>query len=174
MHRDHGLPVGVQRTSRYFPEGDDRDDVRAAHHVLNLKVNELLYRRVDLADVVEAHRLALERAPEIGFARLIVSATTPFEREDVELLGRDAPAALRRRVPEYEAVYAGLGWRMLPTLDRVYVNDRARETLGWIPRHDFRAALARLRAGEDPRSDLALAVGAKGYHAHAHGPYTTR
>ncbi len=174
VHRDHGLPCVILRTSRFFPEGDDRDHVREAYVDLNLKVNELLYRRVDLADVVEAHRLALERAPDIGFARLIVSATTPFEREDLELLGRDAPAALRRRVPEYEPVYAALGWRMLPTLDRVYVNARARETLGWTPRHDFRAALDRLRAGEDPRSALALAVGAKGYHAESHGPYTTR
>ena len=174
VHLDHGLPCVVLRTSRFFPEGDDRDDARAAYDDLNLKVNELLYRRVDVEDVVEAHRRALERAPAIGFARLIVTATTPFAREDVELLGRDAPAALRRRVPEYEPIYAERGWRMLPTLDRVYDNARARAMLGWAPRHDFRAALDRLRAGEDPRSALTLAVGAKGYHAFSHGPYTRR
>ena len=41
---------------------------------------------------------------------------------------------------------------MIPGIDRVYVNDRARAELGWQPRHDFRALMARLRAGEDIRS----------------------
>jgi UDP-glucose 4-epimerase len=174
FHRDHGLPCVVLRTSRFFPESDDRDDVRAAYDDLNLKVNELLYRRVDLEDVVTAHRLALERAPEIGFARLIVSATSPFAPDDLALLGADAPAVVRRLFPHYEAVYAERGWRMLPALDRVYVNARARELLGWAPRYDFGLALERLAAGEDPRSPLALAVGAKGYHPESFGPYTTR
>jgi len=174
VHRDHGLPCVVLRTSRFFPESDDRDEVRAAYDDLNLKVNELLYRRVDLDDVVSAHRLALDRAPEVGFARLIVSATTPFTRADLAELGTDAPAVVRRRCPAAEAVFAGRGWRMFPALDRVYVNDAARERLGWAPRYDFAFALERLTAGEDPRSPLAREVGAKGYHAESFGPYTTR
>jgi len=174
FHRDHGLPCVVLRTSRFFPEADDSDDVRAAYDDLNLKVNELLNRRVDLEDVVTAHRLALERAPEVGFARLIVSATTPFRPEDLPLLGADAPAALRRRVPAYEEVYARCGWRMFDRIDRVYVNDEARARLGWKPRHDFASALERLARGEDPRSPLARAVGAKGYHADSFGVYTSR
>jgi UDP-glucose 4-epimerase len=174
VHRDHGLPVVILRTSRFFPEADDRDDVRAAFEDANLKVNELLYRRADLADVAGAHLLAAERAPEIGFGRYIVSATTPFTRDDLALLRSDAPAALRRHVPEFEAVYAERGWTMLPSLDRVYVNARAREALGWTPRYDFAHVLERLRRGEDPRSELARAVGAKGYHAESTGVYTRR
>jgi UDP-glucose 4-epimerase len=54
-HRDFGLPCLILRTSRFFPEGDDRDDVRAAYADANAKANELLFRRVDLADVVAAH-----------------------------------------------------------------------------------------------------------------------
>ena len=54
---------------------------------------------------------------------------------------------------------------MFPSLDRVYVNRRAVEALGWQPRFDFAEVLARLAAGEDFRSPLAHAVGAKGYHA---------
>src|SRR5947208_4019915 len=69
VHRDHGLPVLILRTSRFFPEGDDRDDVRSGYEDLNVKVNELLYRRVDIEDVVAAHRVALERAPQLGFGR---------------------------------------------------------------------------------------------------------
>ncbi len=174
VHRDHGLPCLILRTSRFFPEADDRDEVRAAYEDANLKVNELLYRRVDLEDVVEAHRLALERAPALGFGRYIISATTPFEPADLALLREDAPAAVRRRVPAYEEVYAQRGWRMLPSLDRVYVNARARDELGWAPRYDFAHALERVRAGEDPRSGLARAVGAKGYHAVSTGVYTRR
>jgi UDP-glucose 4-epimerase len=174
VHRDHGLPCLILRTSRFFPESDDRDDVRAGYDDANLKVNELLYRRVDLEDVVSAHRLALERAPQIGFGRYIVSATTPFTRDDLAELRADAPAVVRRRFPEYEAIYARRGWRMFPSLERVYVNERARRELGWAPRYDFAHALDRLEAGEDHRSPLALAVGAKGYHPESTGPYTVR
>jgi len=174
VHRDHGLPIVILRTSRFFPEADDRDDVRAAYADANLKVNELLYRRVDLEDVVSAHRLALDRAPELGFGRYIVSATTPFARDDLAELRADALAVVARRFPDYEAIYAERGWRMFPSIERVYVNERARRDLGWAPRYDFRFALDRLAAGEDARSALALAVGAKGYHAEPTGVYTSR
>jgi len=172
VHRDHGLPCLILRTSRFFPEPDDRDQVRLAYDDANVKVNELLYRRVDLEDVVSAHRLALERAPEIGFGRYIISATTPFTPDDLALLRADAPAVVRRRFPDYEGIYAQRGWTMFPSIERVYVNDRARRELGWTPRYNFRHALDRLTDGEDVRSRLALAVGAKGYHAESTWPYT--
>jgi nucleoside-diphosphate-sugar epimerase len=169
VHRDHGLPVLVLRTSRFFPEQDDRDDVRSSYDDANLKVNELLYRRVDLEDVVSAHLRALERAPDIGFGRYIVSATTPFTPDDLRELRTDAPAVVHRLFPDAQRIYEQRGWRMFPGIERVYVNTKAREELGWEPRHDFRAALGRA----DHRSELARAVGAKGYHAEPTGPYTT-
>jgi UDP-glucose 4-epimerase len=155
----------VLRTSRFFPEGDDEDDRRASFDDLNLKVNELLHRRVDLHDVVTAHRRALERAGELGFGRYIISATSPFTPDDVAALRQDAPAVVRRLFPDYPEVYEERGWKMLPAIDRVYVNTRARTALAWSPGHDFRDALDRVRAGQDPRSPLALSVGEKGYHA---------
>jgi hypothetical protein len=62
---------------------------------------------------------------------------------------------------------------MVPSIDRVYVNERARDELGWQPRHDFKFLLDRLRADEDVRSPLAQLVGSKRYHAEtfAEGPY---
>jgi UDP-glucose 4-epimerase len=162
--RNEGLACVILRTSRFFAEADFDETLRASYADANMKANELLYRRVDIADAVEAHLLAAERAPILRFGRYIVSATTPFTRDDLPLLRADAPAAARRRVPEHEAAYAERGWRMVPAIDRVYVNERARHELGWQPRFDFAAAIARLRAGDDIRSKLARAVGSKGYH----------
>ena len=163
-HRLHGMPCVVLRTSRFFPESDDDPAAQAAYADANLKANEYLHRRVDIHDVVDAHLRALERAPSIGFARFIVSATTPFEPADLAELRRDAPAVVARRVPEYGAAYARLGWKMFPSIDRVYVNERARRELKWEPAYDFRRVIAALAAGEDFRSPLARAIGAKGYH----------
>ena len=80
---------------------------------------------------------------------------------------------VRRYVPDYEAEFARRGWTMIPRIDRVYVNDRARAELGWQPRHDFRTLIARLRADQDIRSPLAREIGSKGYHDRAfrEGPY---
>jgi hypothetical protein len=103
-----------------------------------------------------------------------VSATTPFEPADLPELRADAPAVVRRRFPHVDDVFAPRGWTLLPSIERVYVNARAREELGWAPRYDFGAALDLLAAGEDFRSPLARAIGAKGYHAEPTGPYTTR
>jgi nucleoside-diphosphate-sugar epimerase len=172
--RDHGLPCLILRTSRFFPEADDRDDVRIAFDDLNIKVNELLYRRVDIEDVVSAHLLALERAPAIGFGRYIISATSPLTRDDLAAIRHDLPSVVRRLFPDYEELYTQRGWRMFPSIERVYVNDRARHELGWSPRYDFRFALDRIAHGADPRSPLALSIGAKGYHEVSTGVYTAR
>jgi UDP-glucose 4-epimerase len=163
VHRDAGLPCIVLRTSRFFPEQDD-DPTRHDHDDANLKLNEFLYRRVDIEDVVEAHLLALDRARDIGFGRYIISATTPFTRDDLAQLRVDAPAVLRRHMPEFEDEYRRRGWALFPSIDRVYVNELARTQLGWQPRWDFRRVLERLNASQDHRSELAQVIGAKGYH----------
>jgi UDP-glucose 4-epimerase len=163
FHRNHGLSCIVLRTSRFFPEEDLDPEVRETYADDNIKASEYFYRRVDLEDVVSAHLLAAERAPAIGFGRYIVSATTPFLPDDLPDLRRDAALAARRRVPGYEVEYARRGWKMVPRIDRVYVNERARNELGWRPRYDFQFLVDRLRIGEDIRSPLARLVGSKGY-----------
>jgi UDP-glucose 4-epimerase len=173
FHRNQALACIILRTSRFFPEADDDAAARAAYADDNIKVNEFLFRRVDIEDVVSAHLLAAKRAPALGFRRYIISATTPFLPEDLAELRRNAPGVLRRRVPGHEAEYARRGWKMLPALDRVYVNERARRELGWQPRHDFRSLIDRLKAGGDLQSPLARLIGSKGYHGEsfAEGPY---
>ena len=163
-HRNQRLPCIVLRTSRFFPEPDDNPSARDAFPDANLKANEFLHRRLDIEDTVSAHLCALERSQTIGFGRYIVSATTPFERDDAAELRRDAPAVVSRRVPGWQAIYARLGWRMAPAIDRVYDNTRARTELGWRPRHDFRSVLER----GDIRSPLAREIGIKGYHGDSY------
>jgi UDP-glucose 4-epimerase len=173
FHRLHGLSCIVLRTSRFFPEEDDDREARSAFDQANAKANELTFRRVDIEDAVSAHLLAMGKARDIGFGRYIISATTPFRPEDLAELRKDAPSVFVRRVPEAQSVYASRGWRMFTSIDRVYVNSLARSELGWRPLHDFASVLQRLTAGGKLESDLALAVGAKGYHQETFldGPY---
>jgi nucleoside-diphosphate-sugar epimerase len=173
FHRNQKLACLALRTSRFFPEADDSKDVREAFADDNVKANEFLYRRVDIEDVVDAHLLAAERAPTLGFGKYIVSATTPFLAEDLADLRRDAPAVVQRRVSDYEKEYERRHWKMFASIGRVYVNEKARRELGWRPRHDFATVVHRLAEGGTLKSELARKIGAKGYHTEtfAEGPY---
>jgi UDP-glucose 4-epimerase len=171
--RQWRLPLIVLRTSRFFPEEDDDPMIREKFSIANAQANEMLYRRVDLEDVVSAHLLALEKAKAIGFGHYIISATIPFTRDDLCELRRNAPAVVHRLFPDCEALYTARSWTLPPHIDRLYVNDLARTQLGWQPRYDFRHVLDCLRADTDFRSSLAREVGSKGYHDHVfeEGPY---
>jgi UDP-glucose 4-epimerase len=171
--RDGGMPVVVLRTSRFFPEEDDDRERRSAFSLENLQAVELLYRRADIADMAAAHLAAIDSAPRIGFGTFIVSATSPFVEADLAGLNRDPTAVIARHFPEATELFATRGWRFPERIDRVYVNRAARDALGWQPRCDFAHVLDCLARGEDFRSHLARAVGAKGYHdeVFAEGPY---
>ena len=173
FHRRAGLPCVVLKTSRFFPEPDDIKDKRNLYEDANLKVNELLFRRVDIADIVDAHRLAIEKADYIGFDRFIISSTTPFKRADAEQLGINAPAVLERYVPSYLKFYADKKWKMFPTISRVYDNSLARDRLGWEPQYTFSKSIEMLIQGQDYRSELTHQIGTKGYHdiEFDDGPY---
>lgn len=176
FHWNSGLACVVLRTSRFFPEEDDHEATRQAYEDGDVKANEYLYRRVDLEDAVSAHVGALERASSLGWGRYIISATPPFAPADLLELRANAPLVVKRLFPAYETEYVRRGWKMFPTIDRVYVNARARKELEWYPRYDFGYVLERLRADEDPRSPLARTVGSKGYHTRtfAGGQYPVK
>lgn len=160
----HRLPCVILRTARFFAEPDDDHHVRDQYDDTNAKLNELLFRRVDLADVVSAHLAAIQRAPSLAFGRYVISATTPFAESDAAELRVDAEATLRRIVPEHVDIYSARQWRMFPTIDRVYANARARHQLGWMPQYDFQTAIRAIARGIEHRSALAKTVGTKGYH----------
>jgi len=172
-HRNYGLACIVLRTSRFFPEEDDNPEMREQYTDDNLKINEYLFRRVDLEDAVSAHLAAAERVRDIGFGKYIISATTPFQPGDMAELRAHTPQVVQRLFPGYAAEYQRRGWSMLPGIDRVYVNERARLELGWQPKYDFRYMIERLKTGSDLRSPLVRLVGSKGYHADTfpEGPY---
>lgn len=173
IHHEHRLPVVVLRTSRFFPEQDDLPDRAAAFDDTNLKVLELLHRRADIEDLVTAHAAALRRAPDLGFARFIATATTPFTRDDAAELATDAGAVIARRCgPATPDVFATKGWRFPTSIDRVYDNAAAREALDWHPTFTFDHAVDLLASGESPFSPLATTIGAKGYHDHRVETYT--
>ena len=162
--RNDGLAAIVLRTSRFFPEGDDDGQRASSYPDANLKLNEFLYRRVAIEDAVEAHILAAHKAPSLRFRRYVVSATTPFGPDDLKAVATDAPSVLRQVVPGFEAEYARRGWRMLPTLDRIYSNALARADLEWRPKDDFATVLERVCEGGAVLGPLAERIGAKGYH----------
>ncbi|MEM7220578.1 MAG: NAD(P)-dependent oxidoreductase [Pseudomonadota bacterium] len=164
FHRQEGLNCIILRTSRFFAEEDDNDGIRNGFADANAKLNEFLYRRVDLQDVVDAHIRAAARAPELRFGCYIVSATTPLNADDAMALNEDATPVVAKHVSGFEDAYRALGWRMFVRIDRVYVNDAARKDLGWEPRFDFGAMLRRCLNGEKPMSALAAEVGSHGYH----------
>lgn len=149
LHRHFGLPCLILRTSRFFLEPDDSRATRETYDDGNVKVNELLHWRADIEDVVSAHVLAFRKAPEIGFGRYIVSATTPLTPADLPEPRENGRAVVKRHVPRYEEAYAGRSWSMFPGIDRVYVNARARNELGWRPRYDFAHAIELLLQDKD-------------------------
>ena len=134
-----------------LPEGDDDPKMREAYADDNIKANEYLFRRVAIEDVVDAHLLAAERAAAIGFGKYIISATTPFLPEDCPRLRADAPSVVRLRAPAWEAEYARRGWRMFPSIDRVYDNSLARRELDWRPKWNFQTMVERLHDTDDTR-----------------------
>ena len=162
--RNEKLPCVVLRTSRFFPEADDDPEARAAFDSDNLKANEFLFRRVAIEDVVDACLVAAERAPALGHGLYVVSATTPFRREDAARLSADAAAVVREQASGWQAEYERRGWRMARSIDD---SSLARRELGWRPKWDYAAVVARLKKTGDIRGPMAKAVGEKGYHAGA-------
>ena len=143
----------VLRTGRFFPEDDDTHrDIDGA----NIKANEFLGRRLTVEDAAEAHVLALEKAPQIGFGLYIVSAPPPFHRDDTAELIENAPAVIRRYFPRAAELYTHRGWQLPKSLDRVYDPALAERDLGFRCRTDFAAVLSALEQdrplpfGRDP------------------------
>lgn len=127
--------VGILRMSRCFPE--------PAPAMAVYRLN----RGIDVRDVADAHIAALG-AKSPACAVHIVSATTPFSREDCAQLAADAEAVLARRCPRLVTEFRRRGWQLPQALDRVYDNSQARHALGWAPIHGYETVLRQLDCGD--------------------------
>lgn len=174
IQSETGLPTLVLRTSRFFPEEDDDEAARAQFEDANLKVCELLYRRVDIADVVSAHVCAMREAKRIGWGKYIISAPPPFTKSDelLKSLDVDAAEAIRKARPQHVDMLEKRGWKLPSRLDRVYDPRKAMAELKWEPKYTFERAVECVDRGEDWKSPLTEQVGKRGYHAKPTGVYT--
>ncbi len=146
LSRREGLRVTVLRMSRCFPEPAP---VMAAYR---------LHRGVDARDVAGAHALALA-AGATGFRRFVISGATPFWPEDTTTLLHDAPGVLARRAPALVEEFGRRGWRLPPSIDRVYSPASAMQQLGWRPLYGFEEVI---RMFDEESSEVLPPVRAQG------------
>ena len=119
-----GLPTICLRTARFFPEPPE------------LMALYRLYRGVDVRDVAAAHVLAVTNQ-DIQFDVFNISAHSPFQESDMPALLQDAPSVLQYRAPEAVEFFARNGWSLPTSIDRVYVIEKAIQTLNYQPVYDF-------------------------------------
>ena len=142
---------------------------RAAFDDANLKANEFLHRRVDVEDIVQAQVLAIEAERGPSFGRYVISAPPPFGAEHLARLPVEADKVIAEVFPDAPQIYADAGYRLPQRISRVYSSGRAVADLGWRPRYDFRKILEQIEQGAPIGSDLARAVGIKGYESSTYG-----
>lgn len=135
--------VTALRLSRFFPEDDSAIGLIRGDA---MRAIELLHRRLTLADAAAACIHALDAAKP-GFATYIVSAPTPFSRDEAVDLKRDAAAVIARHFPDAAALFAARGWTLPRSIDRVYDAGLIERELGFRCTTDFAALLECLRSG---------------------------
>lgn len=176
IHQQTRLPVIILRTSRFFPEQDDDEDRRNSMSDENLKLCELLYRRVDIADVVTSCVCAFKKASKLGWGRYIISAPSPLPNtpETLRKLDFDPSSVIKSISPDSLKEFERRGFKYPGRIDRVYDSSRAVEELDWKPDYTFEKSIEKLSRGEQWQSPLTAKVGMRGYHAVSTGVYTIR
>ena len=173
--RDHGLPCLILRTSRFFPEADDRDEVRSVYDDLNIKVNELLYRRVDIEDVVErasarARARAGDRLRPLHHQRHVaVHPRRPAPRSDTT-----SQASWHDCSPTTRSCTRSAAGGCSPRSSACTSTTGLAASSAGRPATTSASRSTGCATAHDPRSQLALSIGAKGYHAVSTGVYTAR
>ncbi len=138
----HGLGCVVLRTARFFPEDDD---THAQPSGENLKAVEFLSRRLTVQDAAEAHVVALEWAPRLGFEVFVTAALTPFVRSEAAGLQSDAAAVIARHFPDAPELFARRGWVLPASISRVYDAGYAERRMGFRCRTGFADVLDAMR-----------------------------
>lgn len=113
------LAIRVIRMSRCFPEP------------AQLMAVYRLHRGVDYRDVAEAHRLAGVLTKKKDFDVYVISANTPFQESDSQLLFENPESVIRQRHPLLAKEFDARGWKFPASIDRVYDSSYAEKELGW-------------------------------------------
>ena len=103
-----------------------------------LMAGSRLHRGIDRRDVAEAHALALGR--EGPPATYVISAATPFDRDDTQELLHDASTVIERRCPGLIGQMAVKGWQ--PSQPSGVSMTPAWPSVSWV----FARVLASIRA----------------------------
>jgi nucleoside-diphosphate-sugar epimerase len=124
FQRSHGLRWLALRPGTFIPR--DESDPQYGLSLLGIGV----HRR----DVARAHVLALQS--DLAYEGLVITAGVPFSQTEGELLLTDARSVILRHFPEAANLEAA-GIALPQALPLCYRMDKARELLGYEPRHTF-------------------------------------
>jgi nucleoside-diphosphate-sugar epimerase len=129
---EEGLSTICLRTSRFFPEPP------------HLTALYRLYRGVDVRDVAAAHILALLATQPLQFDLFNVSASHPYQPDELVALLSNPMEVLTRYYPGLEQTFQQRGWPLPRRIDRVYVTSRIEQQLGFKARYNFEQYLEEL------------------------------
>lgn len=118
-YSEKNLAVSVIRMSRCFPEPAPKMAVYRLH------------RGVDYRDVADAHVLAGQLKKNKNFDIYLISADTPFQKTDCQLLFENPEAVIRKRHPLLAMEFDSRGWKFPESIDRVYDSSYSQKILGW-------------------------------------------
>lgn len=125
------LKASIVRLGRCFDEG------------ARLTTFYKLSRGISVADASAAH-LCAASACDLDGEPQIACADTPFERDDVSLLGSNARLAIKKRCPEVLKTFAAHRWEIPQRIDRIYDSSSAQRRWHWQPMDNIQAATKNL------------------------------
>ena len=169
VHRDHGLPCLILRTSRFFPEADDRDESAPP-------TTTPTSRSTSCSTAASTSRTSSAPTGSRSSARprsaSAATSSAPRRRSPATTSPSCAPTRPRSSAaasPTTRRSTRGRGWRMFPSIERVYVNERARTTSAGRTPPARAPARAPRRGGAGSGRGRAGGGGAKRDHADGAG-----
>lgn len=118
------LQTSVYRVGRFLPED------------ANLQANHRLYRGLDERDGASALYLALQCQFE-NFEIFNIAGSSPFLKEDLITLKFNPKEVIIKNYPEALEIYKEKDWSFPESIDRVYITEKAKQMLGYVPKYTF-------------------------------------
>lgn len=143
--RTHGIPSVALRFGMFVPEPFFRYGIR------------LLYGGVDAKDVVGSVMTSMDGLTSGGLAwgSFNVESVVPFHTDDLDQLARDPLPVLDRYYPDASGRLRERGVERLAPITVYYPMDHAKQSLGFVPQHNFDQWLDELSRHPEERSPTA-------------------